>query len=37
MQKFLFGEITHCLDPKIREVLIMDLFRNENSTFDSGP
>ena len=35
--KILFNKITHFLDSEIWKMPVRDLYRNKNSTFDSGP
>ena len=36
-EKILFGKVTHLQEPNIRKMSARDMFRNENSMFDSGP
>ena len=36
MRKFLFGKITHHLDPEIRKMLVNGEFGNDDSRFHSG-
>ena len=36
MRKFLFGKITHRLDPEMENKLVKGMFANKDSTFHSG-
>ena len=35
-EEILFAKITHQLGPEIRKMLVLCIFRNEDSTFSSG-